>query len=192
MRDGTATKKKLDRAALSLFVTQGISATTIKDIAGRAKIAEGTLYRHYASKESLAESLYINAYRSIIEELKVVLNTKSFDTQIRQMVLLFAQKFDEDPILFRYLLVTQHHQVRFLSNDQSNAHNILVEIVLHAMESEQVPRGNPHVCAAIIMGVVLQAAVSRVYKRIQYKMVDDVNVLSEAILRAIQVKTSLV
>ncbi|HET9843326.1 MAG TPA: helix-turn-helix domain-containing protein, partial [Gammaproteobacteria bacterium] len=63
MRDGTATRQKLERCALDLFVRQGINATTIKDIANAAQIAEGTLYRHYTSKDDLAAALYLKAYK---------------------------------------------------------------------------------------------------------------------------------
>lgn len=191
MRDGSATRKKLDRCALNLFVKKGITATTIKDIALKAEVAEGTLYRHYKSKEELAQSLFVNSYEAILIEMKAIIeNLNKIEDKIHDMVMLFAKKFDEDPILFRYLLLTQHYQMKYLANDENSAHHLFVQVITSAMNKHQIPKGDADVYAAMIIGIVLQAAVSRVYERITRKMVEDVPVLSAAILRVLQVKSS--
>ena len=191
MRDGSATRKKLDRCALNLFVKKGITATTIKDIALKAEVAEGTLYRHYKSKEELAQSLFVNSYEAILVEMKAIIeNLNKIEDKIHDMVMLFARKFDEDPVLFRYLLLTQHYQMKYLSNDENSAHHLFVQVITIAMNKHQIPKNDPDVYAAMIIGIVLQAAVSRVYERITRKMVEDVPVLSAAILRVLQAKSA--
>jgi AcrR family transcriptional regulator len=57
MRDGTKTKETIDSTAMRLFVEKGIAETTVREIATAAGIAEGTLYRHYPSKEELSWSV---------------------------------------------------------------------------------------------------------------------------------------
>ena len=49
-RDGEATRQRLLRAALELFTTTGFRATTTPQIAERAGVDEGTIYRHFSSK----------------------------------------------------------------------------------------------------------------------------------------------
>ena len=63
-KDAIATRERLMRAALELFTTEGYRATTTQDIAGRARIAEATIYRHFAGKEALFNEVYRDALRS--------------------------------------------------------------------------------------------------------------------------------
>ena len=58
-----ATRQRLIRAALELFTTRGYHDTTTAQIAKKAGVAEGTIYRHFASKQQLANELYRAAQR---------------------------------------------------------------------------------------------------------------------------------
>jgi AcrR family transcriptional regulator len=62
-RDGTATRQRLLRAGLELFTTIGFRATTTPEIAARAGVAEGTIYRHFSGKEDLLIAAYHEAQR---------------------------------------------------------------------------------------------------------------------------------
>ncbi len=57
-RDPKGTRERLIRAALDLFTTQGYHASTTPQIAARAGIAEGTIYRHFKSKEQLLNEIF--------------------------------------------------------------------------------------------------------------------------------------
>lgn len=57
------TRQRLIRAALELFTTRGYHDTTTAQIAKKAGIAEGTIYRHFASKQQLVNDLYRAAQR---------------------------------------------------------------------------------------------------------------------------------
>jgi len=47
------TRDRLREAGLLLFATNGLSGTTVREIAERADVAERTFYRHFESKEDL-------------------------------------------------------------------------------------------------------------------------------------------
>ena len=57
------TRQRLIRAALELFTTRGYHETTTAQIAKKAGIAEGTIYKHFASKQHLVNELYRAAQR---------------------------------------------------------------------------------------------------------------------------------
>ncbi len=57
------TRQRLVRTALELFTTRGYHDTTTAQIAKKAGIAEGTIYRHFASKQELVNELYRAAQR---------------------------------------------------------------------------------------------------------------------------------
>ncbi len=46
MRGGKGTKERIERAAIHLFVQNGISGTTIRDIAVKAGVSQGAMYNH--------------------------------------------------------------------------------------------------------------------------------------------------
>ena len=69
-RDGAATRQRLIRAGLELFTTVGFRATTTPEIAARAGVAEGTIYRHFSGKENLLIAAYHEAQRWGLELVK--------------------------------------------------------------------------------------------------------------------------
>lgn len=62
-RDPKGTRERLVRAALDLFTSQGYHASTTPQLASKAGIAEGTIYRHFDSKEQLLNEIYRAAVR---------------------------------------------------------------------------------------------------------------------------------
>lgn len=62
---GTATRARLIRAAITIVARDGLAAATTAAIAAEAGVAEGTLYRHFDSKDDLL----IAAYREMKTEV---------------------------------------------------------------------------------------------------------------------------
>jgi TetR/AcrR family transcriptional regulator, repressor of fatR-cypB operon len=64
---GAATRERLLRAAIGIVAREGLAAATTAAIAAEASVAEGTLYRHFDSKDDLL----IAAYRQMKTEVFV-------------------------------------------------------------------------------------------------------------------------
>ncbi|HLO13756.1 MAG TPA: helix-turn-helix domain-containing protein, partial [Anaerolineales bacterium] len=56
-------KEKIMEAALQCFARQGYAGTRIRDIAEAAEVSEAALYRHFASKEAVAQSLFTHHFQ---------------------------------------------------------------------------------------------------------------------------------
>lgn len=67
-RRGEQTRQAIIQAAHDLFVQQGYHGTSMRQIAGNAKIALGGLYNHFASKAEVFEAVFLgyHPYREVI------------------------------------------------------------------------------------------------------------------------------
>lgn len=63
-------RNSIARAALELFVEKGVEGATTREIARRAGAAEGTMFRHFASKEELAWRLFDDNLALVMKDLE--------------------------------------------------------------------------------------------------------------------------
>lgn len=108
-RDAVATRRKLVRAALDLFTSQGYHGTTTPAIAARAGVAEGTIYRHFASKEALLNEVFREAQRwatRVVAEGEGARKVPAPD-RLRLIAGRLVATAQKDPSLVRMLLRTR-------------------------------------------------------------------------------------
>jgi AcrR family transcriptional regulator len=70
------TRQRLFEAAVELIAEQGFSATTVDDIALRAKVAKGTVYYNFASKTVLFEELLRHGIGLLTDEFRAAVAGK--------------------------------------------------------------------------------------------------------------------
>lgn len=75
--------------ALSLFLEKGFDHTSINDILKETKIARGTLYYHFESKESIMDAIIERASQQIIQHLEEITNHSGLTAQ-EKLFILFA------------------------------------------------------------------------------------------------------
>jgi len=191
-RNGNHTKKLIERAALKLFVQKGITETTIRDIAQAAGIAEGTLYRHFASKDELAWELFSTNYLAFAQELdRLQQQYHALPDKLTAMIRLFCTFFDRDPVLFSYLLLAQHAQLKKVTPEMETAVTVLQKVIAEGMARQEAPQTDVELAAAMVMGVVLQVAVFKAYGRISQNLSDLADSLAAAAWQVLAVVTGL-
>src|SRR3546814_9831783 len=89
---GQRTQERIEQVTLALFAEKGVDRTTIGDIARAAGIAEGTIYRHYPSKEELVWQLFSRNYTRSEE------HTSELQSLMRISYAVFCLKKKNKPI----------------------------------------------------------------------------------------------
>jgi len=187
MRDGKATKAKISRAALGLFVEKGVAETTVRDIAQAAGVAEGTLYRHFAGKEDLAWELFATNFAALAGELeRRHAEEETLAGKAGVMVEHFCRFFDQDPVLFSYLLLAQHDYLKRVPPEMPNPVEVVHQVIVQGMNGGELPSGCSATATAMVMGIVLQAAVFKIYGRITANLVSLSDTLTAACLRVLE------
>jgi AcrR family transcriptional regulator len=182
MRDGAATKAKISRTALKLFVKQGVTATTIRDIATAAGVSEGALYRHYESKDALAWDLFATHFTTFARELdELQAKHSTLRAKLDAMIRYFCTFFDRDRTLFSYLLLSQHGQLEKVTSDMNHPADVFRKAIAGGMARKEIPKADPEVATAMVMGLVLQVALTRVYG---VRITQDLSRLAETLVAA--------
>jgi AcrR family transcriptional regulator len=87
--DAVRNKKLIVQAARKVFATAGLAAP-IDEIADRAGVGTGTLYRHFPTKEALFEAVVIGRVEDLVEEARRLLASNepktAFFTLLSQLV----------------------------------------------------------------------------------------------------------
>lgn len=176
------TKARIERAALTLFVARGVTATTTKEIALAAGIAEGTIYRHFATKEAMAEELFLRTHSTLAQDLEKAQRARAtLKEKARAIVQTYCAAADADWLLFSYHLLSQHQHMIQVDVEQANPVSVVREVVRKAMAAGEIPKRDIDMVTAMAMGVVLQPAVHKVYGRITTSLSDHAEILADAV-----------
>jgi AcrR family transcriptional regulator len=165
MRDGAKTRTAITTASLKLFVEQGFAETTTRDIASAAGVAEGTLYRHYASKEAIAWTIYRAAFERLGTALQGVMAAEagSFAECWQRVVTYLSTLFDEEPLVFRYLLLAQHEHARRIQPGMASPVEAFRQLMEAGMQSGEIVQRPNAVATALALGPLIQLATFALY-----------------------------
>ena len=179
-------KTKVERAAVDLFAANGFDGVSIADIATAAGVSQGALYRHYPSKEELAWALFSTAYLRTGEELdRIRTGEAEFEAAVRAMIAHFCALFDEDPALFRFMLLTQHGFLPRIPSGSRTPVDAIADLVSDAVAKNRLKPVDPALGAAVIMGVILQSATFHIYGRIGGSLGTRAPALARAAIAAV-------
>ncbi|RMF23017.1 MAG: TetR/AcrR family transcriptional regulator, partial [Cyanobacteria bacterium J083] len=80
------TRTRILKAATRLFAAKGYDATTTKDLATTAHVAEGTIFRHFDSKKAILIEVATNGWIEILTDLLTALSEMESYRAIKQVM----------------------------------------------------------------------------------------------------------
>ena len=179
-------RPKIERAALKLFVSEGVDAATTREIADVAGVSEGALYRHYKGKDELALALFMETHNRLGEMMQeAFLEAGTIEEKVRRAVSAYCQLADEDWLLFSFHLVSLN---RFLPHDtrrDDDPVTVVENLLTMMMKNGDIPEGDSAVLAGMVLGVVLQSGQNKIYNRLPGPFSQHVDAFTKAILAII-------
>ena len=177
-----STKQKIMRSAAALFVERGVAESTTRLIAEKAGFAEGTIYRHFESKEALAWQIFEQQHRDLARALQSTVDQEDgLFNQVQAMVRCFYTLADEDWLLFSYYLSMQHVYVRVIDTEESTPYSVILAVVQSAIDQKVIRQRDANVLASLAMGAVQQLAINKIYGRYQGALLEHVEDVVQAI-----------
>lgn len=182
-------RPKIERAALKLFVSEGVDAATTREIADEAGVSEGALYRHYKGKDELALALFMETHNAMGEMLQAAFMAPgSIEEKVRNAVAGYCRLADEDWLLFSFHLVSLN---RFLPHDtrrDDDPVTVLEKLLAMLMANGDIPKGDPAIIAAMCLGVVTQSGQNKIYDRLPGPFSQHVPAFTRAIMAILHQK----
>ncbi|HEX5633925.1 MAG TPA: TetR/AcrR family transcriptional regulator [Gemmatimonadales bacterium] len=162
-RDGEGTRQRLLRAALELYTSIGFRATTTPAIASRAGVAEGTIYRHFTSKEHLLNEVYRGAQRwalSVVKEIEDAEKGLRAPDRLARLARRFFEAAERDPAALRMLfLVREDRNLDERSRETAREFRDALQQVVASGKSDGLVRPGPaELWASVWLSLVAFAA----------------------------------
>ncbi len=151
-------KELVVAAALSLFRKKGIRATTTKDIARRAGVSEGTIYRHFASKDELAgyifertETLFFRFLRSWLP------GSEDACDMLRRYIrgfFAFSRKHHKH---YSFIIAAYQTELRKSVQSRMKPQTMLERIIRHGQVQGSFRMMDTRLASAMVLGVLIQS-----------------------------------
>lgn len=179
-------RKPIKEAALQLFVESGVHATGIREIAKAAGCSEAALYRHWANKDALVASLFKEHLQEVNHLLEqAIAEAKTFDAKVLAAATAVYRLYDEQPLVFRFVLLVQHELAKHLGPEVRTPHDVVVDLVNEGVASGAA-KGNAPMLAAWLSGIFLNTATYVLYGRLPPPMISYAKPVAEVALKILR------
>lgn len=187
-RNPENTHNRIETAALALFAKKGIAVATTREIAERAGVAEGALFKHFRSRDNLITEIFRAHWTELAERVEAIAAGASGDSRDRVAAIVehFCRLFDADRALFSFLILAQHEALPRLAGATRSPIDALVRLIAEGIALGEIRAEDPALLAAAIVGLVAQPATFILYGRLAGPMAPHAKALAEAVRRLLQ------
>lgn len=148
-------KNKISNVALSLFIKRGIKSTTTKEIAKKAGKAEGTIYKHFKSKDDLALDLFTNNMDMFRE--KLLENTGNYTDPKKVLKVLIQNFFDfakKQPHSYSYIMEAHSSELKKIPKERAKPKDMFIKAIRLGIEKRDFRKIDENLGAALVIGMI--------------------------------------
>lgn len=178
-------RHKVRDAAVALFASKGVKATTIKDIAREAGVSEGALYRHWPSKEDLAAELFATEYTAMSQTLRAAAADGPAPERLRRIVAYAFRLVEDAPDRARFLLLSQHDALPLVPDGQETPVDVICGIIGEGIAEGSILPADTEALAHVVIGAIVLNVQSHVYGRQTAPLTTLADTVADAILGGI-------
>jgi len=142
-------------AALELFVERGFFGTAVPEIAERAGVGAGTIYRYFESKEALVNAIYrqekLHFAHVVLDGFPAAAPTREQFRLLWTRMATFATEHTNS-----FIFMELHHHARYLDEESRAVENRMTElftaVVTRAQAQGDLKAGAPRLLMGLVMG----------------------------------------
>ncbi len=178
-------REQIERGVVEVVAHKGLRGATIQDIATAAKVSPGLLYHYWEDRDDLAAEVYRKHYFGLLAQLECLAAGQSDPLEkLRVMVRAFLQFADQQPVLLRFLLLSQHDLAGDLPEDPG-VRGLVRRVLEEGTAQGRFRRIRPELALQLVLGIVLQPAVGAAYGHLHGPVGVHFDEIFGALVRAI-------
>lgn len=179
-------RDELLEAALRLFAAHGVKNTTIRDITGAVGVTEAALYRHWPSKQALAEELIEQASAELTERLgEAADNAPTPETKLAAVIDGLFTYHEQDRDRFDLVVHVAHLDPSMVENRTSRPSTVVLPVLREGIRSGVFRKTSPELALALIIGAVARTTQLRRMGVIKGPAAGSRRAIREMVLRAL-------
>lgn len=166
---------------MELFASLGFAGTTIKDIAQKAGVTEGALYRHYKSKEEMAIALF-DRELSIIKEFLTAsaAGEKAPALRLRDIIEYLYSSYLEKPWPLLFVILNfQNLQGESRLDNKKHIYDDITDYIRDLFQDQPGIRDYEFL-ATMITGLIVQPIIFHHYQRLSKHPVEYIEEISKS------------
>lgn len=191
MSKKTLTKSAIIQAAIEVFSRNNFANSTISEIAGKANVAEGTIYKYFKNKEDLFFSIPVEKTKEFCRELE--LHSQGIDgslNKIKKFIWYYLYFFKTNPKYARTLMLEMRISKNFVKHAAYRSFKPFTSGILDIIQEGQragVIRKNANVylLRQMILGVLEHMVTRWLLKGEKYDLMEHYGEVRELIFHGI-------
>lgn len=164
------------KSAIKVFANKGYFNSKVTDIAGNAKIADGTVYLYFNGKEEILHSIFDRTMAEFISEgKKEIVNIDQADKKLFRIAQLHLEKLGADRELAIVFQVQLRGSIKFMREFSSAGFAEYLDIIRQTIEKGQEQEIfrkdlSPIICSKIFFGAIDEMVTNWILSKKEYSL----------------------